>query len=120
MGIRAGARDDRPSAGVAVAARPFSSIDTTQQSELDISLNGGPLLPGGGISAVLVQLYEHMCAMTLNVENFIITMMNQEYSCTGMFLVLFGEQYANKKIIACDKNEQYEILKQNISYCSQK
>ena len=28
---------------------------------------------------------------------------------TGMFLVLFGEQYANKKITASDKNEQYEM-----------
>ena len=38
---------------------------------------------------------------------------------TGMFLVLFDEQFANKKIMASDKNEQYEILKKNILYCSQ-
>ena len=56
MSMRTGARDDRPSAGAPVTARPFSSIDTTQQSELGISLNGGQLLPGGGIRAVLVQL----------------------------------------------------------------
>ena len=35
MDIRISARDDRPSAGITVTARLFSSIDTTQQSQLD-------------------------------------------------------------------------------------
>ena len=49
MGIRAGARQDRPSAGVHVTARQFLNIDTTQ-SELEIALDDGSLPPGGGIS----------------------------------------------------------------------
>ena len=75
-----GARDDRTNVGVPVNARPFSSIDTTQQSELDIALNGGPLLPGGGISCIGATV-RTQCAMTLHVENLIVTMMSQEYSC---------------------------------------
>ena len=31
-----------------------------------------------------------------------------------MLLVLLGEQYANTKIISSNKNEQYEILEENI------
>ena len=53
MSIRACARDDRPSAGACKCKIIFEySIDTTQQLELDIVLNGGISAPADDLSAL--------------------------------------------------------------------